>query len=70
MSAVVVPSLPITKTKSLSIKNLLISDIRILNNLVKEESWEEMRSEIKNEIFGKKPIVAIGSEEISTKYFR
>ncbi|MET7035610.1 Ppx/GppA phosphatase family protein [Elizabethkingia miricola] len=50
-------------------KSFNIGTIRILNNLVKEESWEEMRSEIKNEIFGKKPIVAIGSGGNINKIF-
>ena len=50
-------------------KSFNIGTIRILNNLVKEENWEEMRSEIKNEIFGKKPIVAIGSGGNINKIF-
>lgn len=50
-------------------KSFNIGTIRILNNLVKEESWEEMKSEIKDKIFGKKPIIAIGSGGNINKIF-
>lgn len=38
-----------------------IGTIRLLNNLVKEEQWQEMRDEICKNIVSKKTIVAIGS---------
>ncbi|MCL1674144.1 exopolyphosphatase [Elizabethkingia meningoseptica] len=50
-------------------KSFNIGTIRILNNLVKEESWEEMRSEIKTKVIGKKPVVAIGSGGNINKIF-
>lgn len=38
-----------------------IGTIRLLNNLVTEDNWKEMREEINSHIVSKKPIVAIGS---------
>ncbi|MFY1047324.1 exopolyphosphatase [Chryseobacterium sp. GP-SGM7] len=38
-----------------------IGTIRLLNNLVTEANWKEMKEEIKSHIVSKKPIVAIGS---------
>ncbi|MGI9651802.1 exopolyphosphatase [Chryseobacterium sp. RLHN22] len=38
-----------------------IGTIRLLNDLVSEENWKEMKEEIRKNINSKKPIVAIGS---------
>lgn len=42
-------------------KSFNIGTIRLLNGLVKEEHWKELRDEIKSKILDKKQIVAIGS---------
>jgi len=46
-----------------------IGTIRLLNNLVTDEHWKEMKSEIKSKITGKKPVVAIGSGGNINKLF-
>ena len=46
-----------------------IGTIRLLNNLVTETHWKEMRDEIKNSIVDKKPIIAIGSGGNINKVF-
>ena len=46
-----------------------IGTIRLLNNLVTKENWNEMKTEIKSKILGKKPIVAIGSGGNINKVF-
>lgn len=46
-----------------------IGTIRLLNNLVKEEQWKEMKEEIKSKIISKKPIIAIGSGGNINKLF-
>lgn len=46
-----------------------IGTIRLLNNLVKEEQWKEMKEEIKSKIGGKKPIIGIGSGGNINKIF-
>lgn len=46
-----------------------IGTIRLLNNLVTKENWEEMKSEIKTKIVSKKPMVAIGSGGNINKIF-
>lgn len=46
-----------------------IGTIRLLNNLVTEDNWKEMRDEIKENIVSKKPIVAIGSGGNINKVF-
>ena len=45
-----------------------IGTIRLLNNLVTKENWEEMKTEIKTKIVSKKPMVALVLAEISTKF--
>ncbi len=46
-----------------------IGTIRLLQNLVKKENWDEMKSEIKTKIVGKKPLIAIGSGGNINKIF-
>ncbi|WP_276876569.1 exopolyphosphatase [Chryseobacterium joostei] len=46
-----------------------IGTIRLLNNLVTEDNWKEMKDEIKEHIVSKKPIVAIGSGGNINKVF-
>ena len=46
-----------------------IGTIRILNNLVKQENWDEMKEVITTKIKSKKPIVAIGSGGNINKLF-
>ena len=46
-----------------------IGTIRLLNGLVTETHWKEMKDEIKNKIIGKKPIIAIGSGGNINKIF-
>ncbi|MXS69718.1 exopolyphosphatase [Flavobacteriaceae bacterium W22] len=46
-----------------------IGTIRLLNNLVTERNWKEMKEEIKKNISSKKPIVAIGSGGNINKVF-
>lgn len=46
-----------------------IGTIRLLNNLVNDEHWKEMKDEIKTKINGKKQIVAIGSGGNINKLF-
>ena len=46
-----------------------IGTIRLLNNLVSEDNWKEMKDEIKENIVSKKPIVAIGSGGNINKVF-
>lgn len=46
-----------------------IGTIRLLNNLVTKENWEEMKAEVKTKIASKKAIVAIGSGGNINKVF-
>lgn len=46
-----------------------IGTIRLLNGLVEEDSWKEMKEEIRKNINSKKPIVAIGSGGNINKVF-
>ena len=46
-----------------------IGTIRLLNNLVTKENWEEMKTQIKTKIVSKKPMVAIGSGGNINKIF-
>ncbi len=46
-----------------------IGTIRLLNGLVLPEMWDEMRTEIKDKIKSKKPVVAIGSGGNINKIF-
>ena len=46
-----------------------IGTIRLLNGLVKEDSWKEMKEEIRKNINSKKPIIAIGSGGNINKIF-
>lgn len=46
-----------------------IGTIRLLNGLVTEAHWKEMKDEIKTKIVGKKPIIAIGSGGNINKIF-
>lgn len=46
-----------------------IGTIRLLNGLVTETHWKEMKDEIKTKIVGKKPIIAIGSGGNINKIF-
>lgn len=46
-----------------------IGTIRLLNNLVKDEHWNEMKAEIRKNINSKKPVVAIGSGGNINKIF-
>lgn len=50
-------------------KSFNIGTIRLLNNLVTPNNWEEMREEIKENIVSKRPIVAIGSGGNINKVF-
>lgn len=50
-------------------KSFNIGTIRLLQNLVTDESWDEMKTEIKSHITSKKPIVAIGSGGNINKVF-
>jgi exopolyphosphatase/guanosine-5'-triphosphate,3'-diphosphate pyrophosphatase len=50
-------------------KSFNIGTIRLMNNLVTKEMWEELKSEIKKEIIGKKPILGIGSGGNINKLF-
>lgn len=50
-------------------KSFNIGTIRLLNNLVTPENWQEMNDEIKKNIVSKKPIVAIGSGGNINKVF-
>lgn len=46
-----------------------IGTIRLMNDLVTEDHWKEMKDEIKTKIVGKKPIIAIGSGGNINKIF-
>jgi exopolyphosphatase/guanosine-5'-triphosphate,3'-diphosphate pyrophosphatase len=46
-----------------------IGTIRLINNLVTKENWEELKTEIKTKIVSKKPMVAIGSGGNINKIF-
>jgi exopolyphosphatase/guanosine-5'-triphosphate,3'-diphosphate pyrophosphatase len=50
-------------------KSFNIGTIRLLNNLVMPDNWEEMKEEIKKNVVSKKPIVAIGSGGNINKVF-
>lgn len=50
-------------------KSFNIGTIRLLNNLVTMDNWNEMKDEIKKNIVSKKPIVAIGSGGNINKVF-
>lgn len=50
-------------------KSFNIGTIRLLNNLVTEDNWKEMKEEIKENIVSKRPIVAIGSGGNINKVF-
>ncbi|WP_080780231.1 Ppx/GppA phosphatase family protein [Chryseobacterium phocaeense] len=50
-------------------KSFNIGTIRLLNNLVSAQNWQEMKDEIKKNIVSKKPIVAIGSGGNINKVF-
>ncbi|CEJ70934.1 Ppx/GppA phosphatase family protein [Chryseobacterium oranimense] len=50
-------------------KSFNIGTIRLLNNLVSADNWQEMKEEIKKNIVSKKPIVAIGSGGNINKVF-
>jgi exopolyphosphatase/guanosine-5'-triphosphate,3'-diphosphate pyrophosphatase len=50
-------------------KSFNIGTIRLLNDLVTETNWKEMKEEIKTNIVSKKPIVAIGSGGNINKVF-
>ncbi|KIC63500.1 Ppx/GppA phosphatase family protein [Chryseobacterium taiwanense] len=50
-------------------KSFNIGTIRLLNDLVTEANWKEMKEEIKANIVSKKPIVAIGSGGNINKVF-
>lgn len=50
-------------------KSFNIGTIRVLNGLVEEIHWKEMKDEIKKNIVGKKKIVAIGSGGNINKVF-
>lgn len=50
-------------------KSFNIGTIRLLNDLVAEANWKEMKEEIKANIVSKKPIVAIGSGGNINKVF-
>lgn len=50
-------------------KSFNIGTIRLLNGLVTEEMWSEMKKEIQNNIVSKKQIVAIGSGGNINKLF-
>ena len=46
-----------------------IGTIRLLNGLVEDEHWDEIKNEIKNKIVGKKEIIGIGSGGNINKIF-
>lgn len=50
-------------------KSFNIGTIRLLNNLVMPDNWDEMKEEIKKNVVSKKPIVAIGSGGNINKVF-
>lgn len=50
-------------------KSFNIGTIRLLNGLVKEEQWKEMKDELKTKIVSKKPMLAIGSGGNINKIF-
>ncbi|MGV8915955.1 MAG: exopolyphosphatase [Kaistella sp.] len=50
-------------------KSINIGTIRLLNGLVKEDLWKELKEEIRKNINSKKPIVAIGSGGNINKIF-
>ncbi|KFF03895.1 Ppx/GppA phosphatase family protein [Chryseobacterium luteum] len=50
-------------------KSFNIGTIRLLNNLVTPENWQEMKEEIRQNIVSKKPLVAIGSGGNINKVF-
>ncbi|SHG83930.1 Ppx/GppA phosphatase family protein [Chryseobacterium vrystaatense] len=50
-------------------KSFNIGTIRLLNNLVTLENWQEMKEEIKENIVSKRPLVAIGSGGNINKVF-
>ena len=50
-------------------KSFNIGTIRLLNGLVTEDHWKEMKEEIRKNINSKKPIVAIGSGGNINKIF-
>jgi len=50
-------------------KSFNIGTIRLLNGLVTNKMWDEMKSEIKKNISSKKPVVAIGSGGNINKIF-
>ncbi len=50
-------------------KSFNIGTIRLLNGLVKEEAWKEMKEEIRKNINSNKPVVAVGSGGNINKIF-
>ncbi|QBO58256.1 Ppx/GppA phosphatase family protein [Chryseobacterium salivictor] len=50
-------------------KSINIGTIRLLNGLVKDDLWKELKEEIRKNINSKKPIVAIGSGGNINKIF-
>jgi exopolyphosphatase/guanosine-5'-triphosphate,3'-diphosphate pyrophosphatase len=50
-------------------KSFNIGTIRLLNGLVKDDLWKEMKEEIRKNINSKKPVVAIGSGGNINKIF-
>ncbi|REC79639.1 exopolyphosphatase [Chryseobacterium elymi] len=50
-------------------KSFNIGTIRLLNNLVTPENWQEMKDEIQKSIVSKRPVVAIGSGGNINKVF-
>ena len=50
-------------------KSVNIGTIRLLNGLVKEDLWKELKEEVRKNINSKKPIVAIGSGGNINKIF-
>ena len=50
-------------------KSFNIGTIRLLNGLVKDDMWKEMKEEIRKNINSKKPVVAIGSGGNINKIF-
>ncbi len=50
-------------------KSINIGTIRLLNGLVKEDLWKELKEDIRKNINSKKPIVAIGSGGNINKIF-
>lgn len=55
--------------KMLYERSFNIGTIRLLNNLVTDENWREMKEEIRKNINSKKPVVAIGSGGNINKIF-